>query len=404
MAYSTLVYKNMNLPTPIVSRGINPHEAIRQSMFTLCGPVMSTDPALAGNHRLVLLDPTGGSPAFSPISGYKDMAEFVDFLTNLDQGHDYGDVDDSSEDTPEPGSKQEATEGEQTSQKAALEALSDNLSPKVMILDGETVRPVNMTDSEDPHADWYYVLDTTKNGTVEDPILFVLNDGQKQVATDTVPETQQAALNAKIEALTPVLPKILDGDTVRDAVIDDATASNNDWYYKLVLGTHTGTSEDPVEFDLVPEPADDTAERLQRRFDWLFNRLFVIRTGSEFAEMPFLDPVLNDEVTDAAHDTCVRLHKGRISNLCVLELADDADLETYVNGFKPGETACLYFIAEENKPTRAALAPASFSDTAFDGWTKVELNSIVVNDARIKVTADVNGTKHRNVLLDITCC
>ncbi len=402
MAYSTLVYKNMNLPTPIVSRGVNPHEAIRQSMFTLCGPVMSTDPALAGNHRLVLLDPTGGYPAFSPISGYKDMAEFIDFLTNLDQGHKYGDEDD-----PQPGDPQVADLDVQGSQKLALENLTDTLSEKVWIQDGATLRQIMMTDPAEPlpdgqdHADWYYVLDLTTAGTQEAPFTFVLNVDAKDPATEEVAGTQESTLAALIAERT-VLPmvKAVDG-TVNPAVIDDATSSNNDWYYVLDFTDKDGTAEHPVEY--VPAP-DTSAEKLQVRIDWLFNRLFVIRTGSEFAEMPFLDQVLNDEVIDAAQDTCIRLHKGRISNLCVLELADDADLETYVNGFKPGEAACLYFIAEENKPTRAALAPASFSDTAFDGWTKVELDSIVVNDARIKVTADVNGVKHRNVLLDITCC
>ena len=334
MAKVSMNYKKMGIPVPVIARGINPHEVMRQSMFTLDGPVMTDKVALAGNHRLVMLDPAGGLPAFIPLSGYRDMATFTAVLSNLDLGHTWT----NSYEPPVPaGSTVEATGDVLTAQTTYF---TTTLSSTGYIKQGdEAARAMTADDCELVWEEGYDTL----GSDAEHPILIYLTPDDQPGNEDTV----------------------------------------------------------------IPE-----------RIEWLFNRIFVVRAGTEFAEMPILDPVLDHESLDAAHDSCIRLNKGRISNLCILDLADDTDLETYVFNTKAGETASLFVkeVTDANTgatEVKVALAPASFGTTGanpgdytgpFSGWVEVKLPSVVINDAYIKQTTDVNGVKHANVMIDITCC
>lgn len=70
----TLTAKNMGISTPIIARGVNPHEAIRQSALTLDGPALDA-PAWA--HDIVIVDATpNGTPGFYhiPVTGYQAYA------------------------------------------------------------------------------------------------------------------------------------------------------------------------------------------------------------------------------------------------------------------------------------------------------------------------------------------
>lgn len=71
----SLTAKTMGISTPIIARGVNPHEPIRQSALTLDGPAIDT-PMIA--HELVLVDAApNGVPGFShlpTIAGISDYA------------------------------------------------------------------------------------------------------------------------------------------------------------------------------------------------------------------------------------------------------------------------------------------------------------------------------------------
>ena len=331
-------YKRMGIPVPIVGRGLNPHEAIRESVFTLDGPVMADRAELASNHKFVMLDPAGGCPAFSPLEGHESMDDLITFLSNLDPKHTWTTTHESS--PAEPAEK----------------------------------KPLDPT-----------------------------TDAELITAQETYISTNTGV-------------QIMDGTTKRDATAADAQ-------YKLILpDPFVSVEASIIQFEMTdPVPAtDNAAEVLEERLTWLANRIFLIRCGTEFVEMQYIDPVLGEETMDAAHDMCVRLRKCRISNLCVLELADDTKIQEAVDNTVPGECCCFFFNeATEGGETmvKVAFAPASFGhipedtgsddDNPYDGpfssWTKVACPAVTVNKAYPKRTTDARGVSHVNVMLDITC-
>lgn len=73
----SLTAKTMGISTPIIARGVNPHEAIRQSALTLDGPAMNT--ALR-SHDIVLVDAMpNGIPGFSALP--KNDTEMTAYAT-----------------------------------------------------------------------------------------------------------------------------------------------------------------------------------------------------------------------------------------------------------------------------------------------------------------------------------
>ena len=320
-------YKRMGIPVPIVGRGINAHEAIRESVFTLDGPVMADRAELASNHKFVMLDPAGGCPAFSPLEGHESMDDLITFLSNLDPKHTWTTTHESS--PAEPAEK----------------------------------KPLDPT-----------------------------TDAELITAQETYINTNTGV-------------QIMDGTTKRDATAEDAQ-------YKLILpDPFVSVEASIIQFEMTdPVPAtDNAAEVLEERLTWLANRIFLIRCGTEFVEMQYIDPVLGEETMDAAHDMCVRLRKCRISNLCVLELADDTKIQEAVDNTVPAEGG--------ETMVKVAFAPASFGhipedtgsddDNPYDGpfssWTKVACPAVTVNKAYPKRTTDARGVSHVNVMLDITC-
>ena len=71
----SLTAKTMGISTPIIARGVNPHEPIRQSALTLDGPAIDT-PMFA--HELVLVDAApNGVPGFSHIPTIAGMPGYA---------------------------------------------------------------------------------------------------------------------------------------------------------------------------------------------------------------------------------------------------------------------------------------------------------------------------------------
>lgn len=351
MANVSLSYKKMGIPVPIIARGVNPHESIRQSMFTLEGPVLANDEEFAGNHRLVMLDPMGGMPAFAPLAGYETMEKLITALKEMCPTYEWTV-------TPEPPTTQ-------TILKEAETAVADaQLTYLTNLPEGKTVT-ITVPDL---------------GGESQSPA-----KGDHAVTSET--DAEQKALLAKYEW-------------------DQTVPAQDDDPYDSHFLASASIVEDTVD---LPGNAD---AQLTEIIDAMRNRLFVIRAGKEFAEMPMIDPVITTEYEgiDAADDTCVRLHKGRIANLCVLDLTDDPELKTYADHLVEGECACLFFSLDGSK---VDLAPASFGTTGetegdytgpFSGWIKVVLPNIVVNSATVKISVGKDSVKHTGIYLDITCC
>lgn len=319
----TLRFNKMGIPVPEVARGINPHAVLRESMFTLCGPVLTEEPSLAGNHRLVILDPTGGMPAFKPLTGYADMASLIDMLDRLDPGHTWNNSYTPTTD-PQP--------------KPAGDAAAAQLS-------------------------WF--------------------------------QTNEASN-----------PTIKYGDDDAKAMTEADT--NNLWAGDAAAWDTALGGGNPITADMTEGTVDNSATVLAERIGWLFNRIFIIREGSEFAEMALIDAAAEYDALDAAHDTCCRLHKGVINNIFVREISEGADAVTdeaalrgYTDAVKEGECACIFVNADG---TKVLLAPASFGSTVLAGYSKTELPSVVVNNATVKVLTDRDGVQHAYVSIDITCC
>lgn len=335
-----LSLRKMGIPVPEIARGVNPHEVIRQSMFTLEGPVFGGE---GKNHSIVLLDQAGGMPCFMDLSGAKDMEALVELLDAAAPGHTW---ETSSEPT------------EKTVLKEAAEGENDNVIAAVTLYtDG------NDKDPSDPE---YIAPDSNFKLTVTVP------------SVDTNP---------------------FGTDTVE---ITKATAATADEYKYVIQLSENFPTEATGTYgtDQVEEPADTEAV-LEERLTYLADRLYVVRAGAEYSEMTLLSALSDYDALDAAHDTCCKLEKGRVTNLCVLPLLDNAHIQEYAEAVIQGEPACLFV---KSDGTRVTLAPASFADTVFTGWTKVVFSSIVVNDVVIKESVDKDGVKHRNLFIDITCC
>lgn len=321
----TLRLNRMGIPVPVIARGINPHAVLRESMFTLCGPVITEEPSLAGNHRLVMLDPTGGMPAFRPLSGYKDMTELTDMLTKLDPGHTW----------------------------------TNSYTPT--------------TDPEPKDA------------------------GDAAAAQLTWFQTNEASN-----------PMIKYGEEDAKAMTEDDT--NYLWTGDASAWDTALGGGNPIIADMTPGTTDNSADVLTERIDWLFNRMFVVREGSEFAEMALLDAAAEYDALDAAHDTCCRFHKGVITNLLVREMGEGADaitdeaaLNGYVYDVKEGECACIYI---NSNGTKVLIAPFTFGEAGgpLAGYTRIALPSVVINNAKVKTLTDRDGVQHAFVSIDITCC
>lgn len=350
----TMKLNRMGIPVPEIARGVNPHETIRESMLTLEGPVVTDDVALAGNHRLVILNPVGGAPAFYPLAGHATDPEetgadgLIAFLDSVCPGHTYTN-NPAAEIPAHPEEAEAAQQNVQTTWCGSqTEGWSLSIYPDRDNPSGDTIT-VNAANAATEAKDAWYMRSSSD------------------------PEDPWVLFSATYDSGTMIVAK------------------------KVIAAV----------------PATDNAEAsLTERFNWLFDRLFIVRAGSEFAEMPIVDPVMYEEYEglDAANDTCVRLHKGIISNLAVLGLTNDPNLATYVYNVKPGECAAI-FVSEDG--TEVELAPASFGHTPtdlsdtyigpFSGWTKIALPSVVVNKAEVK-TRVTEKSSETYVCIDITCC
>lgn len=412
----TMKLNRMGIPVPEIARGVNPHETIRESMLTLEGPVVTDDVALAGNHRLVILNPVGGAPAFYPLAGHAttDPEEtgadgLIAFLDSVCPGHTY-------ENNPAgPSTETEPVSEDPSSAKTNwFEAL-----PK----DKQIYNPVAAATVQISSANLNYKWEMSEDGSTNwvdfDPATYA-DAYSLRLAENTGALIDEPASQAKTEwfdalsVITEITSAAGTSAPITSADLNYAWEMSSDGTEWVDFNPATYTNESlRIKTQTVIVPGPDNAEAsLTERFNWLFDRLFIVRAGSEFAEMPIVDPVMYEEYEglDAANDTCVRLHKGIISNLAVLGLTNNPNLATYVYNVKPGECAAI-FVSEDG--TEVELAPASFGHTPtdasdtytgpFSGWTKIALPSVVVNKAEVK-TRVTEKSSETYVCIDITCC
>jgi len=437
MTQVSLSYKKMGIPVPEIARGVNPHESIRQSMFTLEGPVVANDEELAGNHRLVVLDPMGGMPAFVPLAGHGSVDKLITDLKAMCPTHEW---------TVVPAEPTTETILVEETDNTVISRKTDYLTGLAAEDKTVTLTVPESTNTSLPGGDYIFPImetvlnDETDSGIVTKNTAYLTNLPEGKTVTLTVPDST----NTSLPAGTYVFP-IADPEATYTAALLaqyrwDVTVADTDPYEDgnffgtanvttdSVVSPETATkaaliaryqwdqtvdAEDPygdgkffgtanVVSDEI-EVSGNAGEQLEEILTFMANRLFVIRAGKEFAEMTLIDPVIATEYEgiDAADDTCCRLHKGRISNLCILDLADDPELNTYAYNVKEGECACI-FVSED--ASRVAIAPASFATDPFSTWMKVVLPNIIVNCASVKNTAGKDGITHANIYLDITCC
>lgn len=71
----SLTVKSMGIPTPIIARGVNPHESIRQSALTLDGPAI--DEAIRANDLVMVDAAPNGIPGFTKLPAVAEVVQFA---------------------------------------------------------------------------------------------------------------------------------------------------------------------------------------------------------------------------------------------------------------------------------------------------------------------------------------
>lgn len=72
----SLTVKSMGIPTPIIARGVNPHESIRQSALTLDGPAI--DEAIRANDLVMVDAAPNGIPGFMKLPAVSELSQFAE--------------------------------------------------------------------------------------------------------------------------------------------------------------------------------------------------------------------------------------------------------------------------------------------------------------------------------------